>query len=114
MSEKTAENYEWLGRQARSEIEPGTSHLPVLSAQSLPLVGPPLLLNEFVNLSFVNSSLLEISFDIEYSSLTFVVKDRHSYQVSRIWQEIPHNLNCAENNFLERTLKNKLYISFRK
>ena len=32
---KTTENSKRLGRQARLEIEPGTSHLPVLSAVSL-------------------------------------------------------------------------------
>ena len=33
VSEKTKENSEQLGRQARQEIEPSTSHLPVLIAK---------------------------------------------------------------------------------
>ena len=35
VSEKTTENFERLGRQEQLEIEPGTSHLPVLSAEPL-------------------------------------------------------------------------------
>ena len=39
ISEKTTENSEWLGRQARLGFEPGTSCFPVLSATTSPLVG---------------------------------------------------------------------------
>ena len=40
VSEKTTENSERLGRQARPGFEPGTSRLPVLSVTAEPLVGP--------------------------------------------------------------------------
>ena len=39
-SEKTTENFERLGRQARPGFEPDTSRLPVLSVTTPPLVGP--------------------------------------------------------------------------
>ena len=39
VSEKTTENSERLGRQARPGFEPGTSRLPVLSVTTPPLVG---------------------------------------------------------------------------
>ena len=39
VSEKTTENFERLGRQARPGFESGFSRLPVLSATTLPLVG---------------------------------------------------------------------------
>ena len=39
-SEKTTENSERLGRQARPGFEPGNSRLPVLSVNAVPLVGP--------------------------------------------------------------------------
>ena len=38
VSEKTTENSERLGRQARPGLEPGTSRLPVLSITAPPLV----------------------------------------------------------------------------
>ena len=41
VSEKTSENSEQLGRQARPGFEPGTSRLPVLSITTPPLVGLP-------------------------------------------------------------------------
>ena len=34
------ENFEWLGRQVQPGFEPGTSCHPVLSATTLPLMGP--------------------------------------------------------------------------
>ena len=41
VSEKTTENFEQLGRQARPEIEPGTSRLLVLECRTAqPLVEP--------------------------------------------------------------------------
>ena len=40
VSEKTTENSERLGRQARPEFERGTSRLPVLSVRTPSLVGP--------------------------------------------------------------------------
>ena len=41
VSEKTTENSERLGGQARPQIEPGTSHLPVFESRTaLPLLGP--------------------------------------------------------------------------
>ena len=39
VSEKTMENSERLGRQARPGFEPGTSRLPVSSVTTLPLIG---------------------------------------------------------------------------
>ena len=40
VSEKTAENSEHVGRQARPGFEPGMSHLPVVSVTAVPLVEP--------------------------------------------------------------------------
>ena len=40
VSEKTTDNSDRLGRQARPGFEPGTSRLPVLSVTTVPLVGP--------------------------------------------------------------------------
>ena len=40
VSEKTTENYEWLGRQAQPGFEPGTSRLPVLRVTTVPLASP--------------------------------------------------------------------------
>ena len=41
VSEKTTENSEKLGQQARPGFEPGTSRLPVLSVTAMPLAGRP-------------------------------------------------------------------------
>ena len=40
VSEKTTENSERLGRQARPGLESGTSRLPVLSVTAVPQVEP--------------------------------------------------------------------------
>ena len=42
VSEKTTENSERLGRQARPGFEPGTFRLPVLNVTAMPLVGQTL------------------------------------------------------------------------
>ena len=55
VSEKTTENSERLGRQARPGFVPGTSRLPVLSATTPPLVGIQIQeISKRVNLCFVN------------------------------------------------------------
>ena len=46
VSEKTTENSERIGRQARLGFEPGTSRLPGLSATTLALVGLALVVNK--------------------------------------------------------------------
>ena len=47
---RNAENFEWLGRQARSGIESGTYHLPVLRAEPPTAGGGNLSEEKFINL----------------------------------------------------------------
>ena len=60
LSEKTTENSEWLGRQARQEFEPGTSRLPVLSITAVLLMGPNLVCILYITVLPIVSNLVNL------------------------------------------------------
>ena len=68
VSEKTTENSDRLGRQARPEFEPGNSRFPVLSVTAVPLVG--LLQFGLKLLNCISSKLTELTLSILYDLYT--------------------------------------------